>query len=479
MGQMMNKRRWVHGIRQRWMLIGFGIYFVTLLLGVAAYAITASYSHQLNLQADLQGRALGTARMFNQFINTNFEQYLLSATRFASEFEDTDRLELQFLSLSGRIIISTTGFTTGLIVHTPDVAAAIATREVSSWTGVNQDTGETVLAVSAPLVFAGRDVVGVLRYVSSLQNVRDRVTATTGQTLLIGLGILIVVGISNWIYFGTIVRPINQITSITERIAGGRYGVQITKRRDDEIGRLIDSINNMSTEIRSSERMKTDFMATVSHELRTPLTAISGWSETLLVSEAADRTETLRGLRIIRSESDRLTHMVENLLDFTRMEGGRLTLSVAKTDLRAELEDVLYLMGESMAREGIRLEYAPGDGLELPVPCDIERVKQVFLNVLDNAQKHGSDGGHIAVDMGETPDGREVWVQVSDHGIGIPADELPHIKLKFYKGSGAGRGSGIGLAMCEEIVNMHGGRLEIHSISGAGTTVTFYLPRES
>jgi len=460
------------------MLTGFGIYFVTLLLGVAAYAIAASNYYQSNLQVNLEGRAVGTANMFNKFVINNYDQYLLSAARFAREFDDTDRLELQFLSQSGRIVISTAGFTTGLFVDTPDVAAAIATREVASWIGVNHDTGETVLAVSAPLLFAGREIVGVIRYVSSLQNVRTHLLTTTGQVLLIGLAILILVGISNWIYFGTIVRPINQITSITERIAGGRYGVQITKRRDDEIGRLIDSINNMSSEIRSSERMKSDFMATVSHELRTPLTAISGWSETLLVSEGADRGETLRGLRIIRGESDRLTRMVENLLDFTRMEGGRLTLSIAAADLRAELEDVLYLMGDSMAREGIRLEYEPGEGAELPVPCDIERIKQVFLNLLDNAQKHGSDGGRVVVAMGEMPGGDEVWIRVSDYGIGIPPDELPHVKLKFYKGSGAGRGSGIGLAMCEEIINMHGGRLEIHSISGAGTTASFYLPRE-
>ena len=226
-----------------------------------------------------------------------------------------------------------------------------------------------------------------------------------------------------------------------------------------------------------NEKMKRDFISSVSHELRTPLTAINGWGETILediLEDTSDPEQLRRGLRIIVNESRRLSNMVEELLDFSKMEDGRFTLQIEEVDLQAELEDAIFTYQELFRQEGIALEYSPGDG-DLPlVPGDPERLKQVFCNVLDNASKHGGAGKRITASI--VQEGEEQVVRVRDYGPGIPEAELPFIKQKFYKGTSKARGSGIGLAVCDEIINLHNGEFTIGNAEGGGAVVTIRLP---
>ena len=219
--------------------------------------------------------------------------------------------------------------------------------------------------------------------------------------------------------------------------------------------------------------MQAEFISQLSHELRTPLTVINGWSETLLADESLDE-QTRQGLKIISSEAKRLTEMVTELLDFTRMQDGRMTLSVEPTDIRGEFEDTVYMYGSRLSQDGIKLNYQESDA-EIPeIPCDAKRLRQVFLNILDNAAKHGGEGKRI--DAGISYEDGNVVVRIRDYGPGIPEDELPLVKMKFYKGSSKARGTGIGLAVCEEIVELHGGALTLENASGGGTLVTVTLP---
>lgn len=177
---------------------------------------------------------------------------------------------------------------------------------------------------------------------------------------------------------------------------------------------------------------------------------------------------------IILREAKRLTGMVEELLEFTRMQNGRFTLNVEKADLLAEFEDTVFMYGSRLKQEGITLSYEPCEE-EIPeIPCDVSRMRQVFLNILDNAAKHGGDGKRI--DASIRREGQNVVIRIRDYGPGIPEEELPHVKMKFYKGSSKARGSGIGLAVCEEIVMMHGGVLTLENAEGGGTLVTISIP---
>lgn len=168
--------------------------------------------------------------------------------------------------------------------------------------------------------------------------------------------------------------------------------------------------------------------------------------------------------------------MVEELLEFTRMQDGRFTLNVEPADIRSEFEDTVFMYGSRLKQEGIQLEYLENDD-EIPdLPCDVSRMRQVYLNILDNAAKHGGEGKKITASM--SLEEGVVAIRIRDFGHGIPEEEIPHVKMKFYKGSTKARGSGIGLAVCEEIVTMHGGTLTLENAVGGGIEVTIRLPLE-
>ena len=327
------------------------------------------------------------------------------------------------------------------------------------------------MAVSEPLLL-DEQVVGIMRYVTSMSAVqRELLITVAGAAGLLVACIAMVYG-SNMVFINNVVEPVAEVTETAKRIAGGSYGAQMENHYRDEIGQLIDAINNMSSQISKSEKIKSEFISSVSHELRTPLTAINGWGETLL--EDTDPQQLRRGVGIILKESRRLTNMVEELLDFSKMEDGRFTLRIEQVDLQAEFEDTIYTYMELFKQESIELHYEGCDELFAPIPADPERLKQVFCNVLDNAAKHGGAGRRI--DTAVTGDGSHIVITVRDYGPGIPEAELPFVKQKFYKGSSKARGSGIGLAVCDEIIRLHEGTFEIDNAEGGGCVVTITLP---
>ena len=279
---------------------------------------------------------------------------------------------------------------------------------------------------------------------------------------------------SNLIFINNVVEPVAVVTEAAKRISAGSYGFRIEKQYSDELGELVENINDMSLKIGQNEKMKSEFISSVSHELRTPLTAINGWGETILEDPTGDPEQLRRGIRIILNESRRLSTMVEELLDFSKMEDGRFTLSIEEMDLQAELEDAIFTYRELFRQEDIELDYEAGDDLLPPISGDPERLTQVFCNVLDNAAKHGGAGRRIEVSIFR--EGGYQVVRVRDYGPGIPEAELPYVKQKFYKGTSKARGSGIGLAVCDEIVNLHGGTFTIGNAEGGGAEVMIRLP---
>jgi len=228
----------------------------------------------------------------------------------------------------------------------------------------------------------------------------------------------------------------------------------------------------MALELQENEKMKNDFISSVSHELRTPLTAIKGWAETLM-DDSVDRETTKKGIGVIIKESERLSGMVEELLDFSRLQSGRLQLSLTKLDLVAELSDAVLMFTERARQEQIRLDYDEPMDI-LPIMGDANRLRQVFVNILDNALKYSDAGDSITVVVLRQENNAVITIQ--DTGIGIAPADLPKIKTRFYKANATRRGSGIGLAVADEIVTMHGGSLELDSREGVGTRVTITLP---
>lgn len=441
---------------------------------VVIFSVSFSIYCYSNLRVALREKAKTTTDFFANYISQSYNEYYQSCIRFAQTFEEKNTLELQFISTSGKIVASSYGQWAGEAPKTADVAEAIATREMADFQGRNPSTGERIMAVSSPMLYVNGEVIGVLRYVTSLKNVDRQIAMAVGLAVLVGVLFIAFVLYSSRFFIRSILAPVSEITATAKRIAAGSYGAKIQKHLDDEIGELAETINDMSAKIAQSEKMQAEFISSVSHELRTPLTAITGWGETILSGDHIDPVETRRGMVIILREARRLTSMVEELLEFTRMQDGRFTLNMEDADLRAEFEDTVFMYGSRLQQEGIELEYEESDEDIPEIPCDVSRMRQVFLNILDNAAKHGGEGKKITASIHH--ESGQVVVRIRDFGPGIPEDELPHVKMKFYKGSSKARGNGIGLAVCEEIVTMHGGSLTLENAPGGGTLVTISLP---
>ncbi len=466
----------IKGLKGRWMFTGTGVTVLIVLLGVWLIAASIHTNYYHSVETGLESKATTASEFLEDYVTGSYTEFYRSAMDYTEGFEDRDRIELQFLSSGGRVETSSYGFSAGTRPGTPDITEALSTGEMSSWSGRRDDTGEHVLAVSAPLKNASGTVIGLIRYVTSLRLVDEQGFRLAAATAGVGLLVIMFIILSNLYFINSITAPIVELTGIARRISDGSYGIQAAKLHDDEIGDLIDSINDMSVKLGRAEKMQTEFISSISHELRTPLTAITGWSETLAFDPAI-KGESLRGITIISKEAARLTKMVEDLLEFTRIEDGRFNLTLEKIDVAAELEEAIFTYGELLRQEGMELHYDP-DYTELPqITADPERLRQVFLNILDNAAKYGREGRRIDVRIWRS--GEYVKISVRDYGPGIPEQELPYVKRKFYKGSSKERGSGIGLAVCDEIVTRHKGALDIENAPDGGVIVTVSLPAGS
>ena len=463
----------LRGLRQRWIFNTVMPVFALVVMIVVLFSTGVSSYYYGTMQKGLETRAQAIANSFNEyFMDNGYVGFYPKAVQAADSFEDKDRIELQFIGSSGRIQVSTSGLTAGTSPGTGDIAQAIETAEMAPFRGRDPETGENIMAVSHPLVFHG-NVVGVMRLVTSLKAANRQVMFAVLAICLIALLCMALIVISNLLFINNVVEPVAVVSDAAKRIAAGSYGFQIEKKYTDELGELVDNINDMSLQIGQNEKMKSEFISSVSHELRTPLTAINGWGETILEDPTGDPVQMRRGIRIILNESRRLSTMVEELLEFSKMEDGRFTLRIEQVDLQAEFEDAIFTYRELFRQEGIELHYVPGDDELPPIPGDPERLKQVFCNVLDNAAKHGGAGGRIDASIA-LEDGEQV-IRIRDYGPGVPEEELPYVKQKFYKGSSKARGSGIGLAVCDEIVKLHGGTFEIGNAEGGGAVVTIRL----
>ena len=463
----------VGGLRRRWLLNSVS---VVLALGlVCVLTVTASFAayYYAGMESDLKKRATTTMDFFAAYLSQDYNDFYQSCVTYAQTFQDKDFLELQFIGSDGALVASSFGQWAGQSPGTPEIQEAVSQRGSTTYVGRDPNTRERIMAVSCPMIYANGEVIGVLRYVTSTRLVDAQIFLVAMVSGMVLLVVLVVILISSAYYLRSIMNPVAEITEKAKRIANGSYGVQIKTAHRDEIGELADTINEMSSKIAKNEKMQAECISKLSHELRTPLTVINGWIETLLADENLD-ADTRQGLKIISSEAKRLTEMVMELLDFTRMQDGRMTLTVEPTDIRAEFEDTVYMYGSRLAQDGITLNYLDSDEYIPEIPCDPKRLRQVFLNILDNAAKHGGEGKRIDASMRYEDD--SVVVRIRDYGPGIPEDELPLVKKKFYKGSSQARGTGIGLAVCDEIISMHGGTLTLENAPGGGTLVTVRLP---
>lgn len=415
--------------------------------------------------------ASGYCKGLSLLATSDAASYPAVAKQYVEQFEHKDKIEIQIIDRNGKVIITSNGFSP-TTEPMPDYEQALITGTARSYRGKNAG-GEWIMAETTILTDFGEGSNGAVRWVVSLEQANRRIFLVCAICVVVGIGFLLLSWLSGGYFIRSIVRPVQELSKMARKIAMGDFDSRIEIESGTEIGELCDSINYMASELKSAEQMKNEFISSVSHELRTPLTAIRGWGETAKMSVGTDDEIALKGLDVVLSESERLSGLVEELLDFSRIQSGRLSIETAPISVRDVLSDAVDMYVELAKQQEIELTY-----LSLPkelfVMGDRDRLKQVYINVIDNAIKYTEKGGHVIVSQYEEEG--VVVTKINDTGVGIPAQDLDRVKEKFFKSNKKVRGSGIGLAVADEIVKQHNGLLFVESKEGVGTTVTIALP---
>lgn len=461
-----------HSITKRWLVNSLGIVIAVLII-VSVLGLILAGSYYTSAAGQYLSSKLGyVVADLSKYQSPS--GYRAEVRSIIEHFDEKEKYELMAVSSAGEVSLTSSGFQPSDWMSMDDYEAARKSPDGESLKTFKLGSGERVMSCTVMLPDIA-DEYSAMRIMTSMEAV-DAQLYKLGAIFLIALAGIIVLMLSSGMYFvRSIVIPVRQMCDTAARYAEGDFRERIEKTSDDEIGELAEAINYMAKELENSDKMKNEFISSVSHELRTPLTAIKGWSETVL--EMPDDPETIqKAMKVITGETERLSDMVEELLDFSRIQDGRFTLQKEVCDILAELGDAVLIYTERAKSLGLKLEYYEPEMLPF-VYGDRARLRQVFINIIDNAIKYSNPGGTVSIEAYEKKG--EIVVLISDTGVGISNDDLPKIKTKFYKANHTRRGSGIGLAVASEIVEMHGGNLIINSELGKGTTVMITLPESS
>ena len=456
-------------IAMRWL---FKVYLIIALSVVAIAIILASLFTGLIFNT-VQSQATDYAQGFENLSSADKSNFYDLAIALSDNFEYKNKIEVQIIDATGRVIVSTTGFQ-----PTDDISGEYARALASSSrTAVSRGKNsgrERIMSGVHVICDSKGEAIGAYRWVTSLKAAYKSIGIAVSLIAIITLLVVGLCGLSGMFFIKEIVVKLRDMGNTTRKIAGGDFKARIDVSSNDELGELGETINHMASELETAETMKNDFISSVSHELRTPLTAIRGWGETAKMSLGADEDLVARGLDVVLSEADRLSGLVEDLLDFSRMQSGRMIVNNVQTvDVSHLLLSVSDMYTELAIKQGIELSYTPPVQSSI-IMADPDRLKQVFINVIDNAVKYTEKGGLVLV--AQTREEGCVRIVVKDTGVGIPAEDIDRVKEKFFKSNKTVRGSGIGLAVADEIIKQHGGLLFIESTEGVGTTVTIVLP---
>ncbi len=465
------KQKRSHSISRRWMINSAGVLGGILAACIIAFSFVIRSYYYTTVEQLVKNRAISLSLTLSSASIDSTTNLSTEVRRLVENYADKSKLELMAINYQGNVAVTSSGFQNPGIEAMPDYDAALTSEDgMGTYIG-KLSTGERVLAVTR-LISGDSDEYVAIRLVTSLSKVNQTIWLFALVFAAICFGIVLIVVLLENFLIRSVVVPMRQIKDVAQKIAEGELDVRVSIERQDEIGDLCDAINHMASELESSKNTQNEFISSVSHELRTPLTAIRGWGETLQ-AEPTDMMLTQRGLDVILSETERLSGMVEELLDFSRLQSGRFAIAKSRMDILAELGEVVLMYTAKARQEHITVVYDEPEHLPM-VFGDPNRLRQVFINILDNAVKYSKSGTTVTVTARE--EGDFIAITVEDMGIGIPKKDLPYVKQKFYQADVTRRGSGIGLAVANEIVSAHDGTLTIDSTEGIGTTVTITLP---
>ncbi|WP_051273435.1 sensor histidine kinase [Desulfotruncus alcoholivorax] len=361
---------------------------------------------------------------------------------------------------------------------------AIMQGKTVSYRGAYHFLNSDVLTVAVPLYNEGQ-VTGAVMLSSPLGPIEERIGTLQRNTLYAGMIGIVLATVLSLLLSRTISRPLLKMHRAARSMAFGDYSRRVEVKSQDEIGLLANSLNTLAAELQEKittlerlDKTRREFVANVSHELRTPLSIIQGYTEALMDGMAESEAERNKYLADIHEEILRLRRLVAEILDLRKIEAGRLEMKTREVSL-AHLASQVFKQFQALAKDKqitASLDFVPGS---YTVKVDPDRIKQVLINLIDNAVRVTPPGGQVKVSLKEFKD--TVQVSVTDSGPGILPEEQPLIWERFYKvdksRARTGGGTGLGLAIAKNIIEAHGGSIDVSSKPGRGSTFYFVIPK--
>ena len=440
----------------------FTIVFVAFIVGFELFTYFSLRDYYYNT---IKNNMIAQSAYSVELYDSSISEYSLS------EVVSNQRLEF-LTNIQGRVQILDN---TGVLYYdnTGDDRIGEVIQNTDQLTGMNFEYhNDNTLSLNYPIK-TNYEQIGVLRTITSLDEVNKEIALRMSVFLIFGVITVLIGGLLIYIIGGRILTPINKLIYYANKLSDGQYKSKSNMSYDGEIGELARVMDEMSENIVNKEQIKTEFISSVSHELRTPLTSIKGWAITLQDGDI-DQDVINEGLKIIEKESDRLSDMVEDLLDFSRFTSPKFSLTKTEFNLIPIVKNIINQLKPRTLEKNITMVF-DYDNEDVRLVADENRLKQVFINFLDNAIKFTLEDGTIIVSIKE--ENEEIKCEVIDTGIGISEEDIELVTTKFFKGTSSGSHTGLGLSIAEEIILLHDGKLNISSTEGEGTTVSFILPR--
>lgn len=349
-------------------------------------------------------------------------------------------------------------------------------------TRATTEGGRGVLEYANPVVINGKSVAALrVGYdVGKVAAAMDAVLAASLRRLLLAGLMCVVVGIMGARALGLhFSRPLQALVDGAERIGAGELKHKITVERKDEFGKLSEAFNEMGKKLAELDEAKESFFQTVTHDLRNPLAAIMGHVELAMMTLEGKATEKqMNSLRVALNSSRQLGALINDILDISKLEAGAMKLDLKPVSIAVISQEVVDLLAVQAA--GYKLTLTSEVAADLPeVPTDAELLRRVITNLVGNSLKFTPEGGSVTVKA--VRDGEFAKVSVVDTGCGIPKDKIKSMFGKFFqveetKSVAKKRGTGLGLTMCKQVVEAHGGKIWVESEWGKGSSFIFTLP---
>ena len=420
---------------------------------------------QANYTIDIYDGVGMESTSFENKVSNIFEKGKVNSnTNFSIEFIDKNK----------NLILDKYGIKTNKKYEYEDVNKALrGSSNLTPYTYNIVGTNEHVMSISVPLK-VNNQIEGVVRYSLSLRQIDNTIIKLVFFFIVAGVIILIIALLLSLRFAESLIKPLKNLKQFANELAQGNYNIKLKKEQlhNDEIADLVKTFEHMAVEIDKSRKLKEEFISSVSHELRTPLTSIKGWSETLAY-EGIGKEELDLGLGIIQDETERMISLVEDLLDFSRLSSDRIRLQIDMVDVTRLAKGVVTQLAVKANEKNITLltEFKTKEIFD--IQGDKNRLRQVLINLVQNAIKFTAEGGYVVVVVSQ---GEEFTTfTVTDNGVGIKKENLNKVLDKFFQEDYNKSGSGLGLAISNEIVKLHGGKMIIDSEKGVGTSITFTL----